>query len=241
MKPIIVVLLTILMITLSTKALSQEETRNTLGVGISLDPARIGQATYLTNTEFRIESSTLINASPVVLYLSFNTSEAFRIEPSFGLFSTNLKQTKIYPLPGNTSVNETSSEISLVSFGLRGFFLSDLSDYVTLYFGPWLGLSFLSSTLYETWVYSYPSSNSTSKGEVTETDVTAGLVFGAEYFPVSTFSVGGECAFNYTSFGNPTVSYSRTPPFQPGYTSSSERKQHSWRTDALFFVRWYFL
>ena len=73
-----------------------------------------------------------------------------------------------------------------------------------------------------------------------ETDVHLGASFGGEYFPFTQFSVGGELQLNYTSYGNPDIT--QTSSQQPPATSTtSERKQHLWNTDALFFVRWYFV
>lgn len=237
MKSIIVVLLTILMITLSTKVFSQEEPRNRIGVGISLDPARIGQQDYFINTEYPNQGLLLINQSPIVFYLPIQIFERLRVEPTFGLFSSNKERATVY----NSWSYVASYEVSSVEIGLRALYISPFSSSFTLYCGSRLSFIFLSSTFFDSYVYSDPTNNRAYRAEVNETDVTVGGIFGAEFFPVLEFSVGGECGLAYTSFSSPKVSSSSTPPPSPNDTPTLERKQHSWRTDALFFVRWYFL
>lgn len=69
-----------------------------------------------------------------------------------------------------------------------------------------------------------------------------GIVFGAEYFPISHYSAGGEVSLNYTTFGNPTITNTTSPPqTPPAYTNSNDVAQYSFNTEALFFMRWYFL
>lgn len=241
MKPIIVVLLATLITTLSTKVFSQDKPRNRFGVGISLDPTRVGQD-YIINTAYPRDAFFLTNQSPVLFYLPMQIFERLRIEPAFGLFSANYDRVSSYSTANFSQQFTNSFEVSAVEVGLRALYVSPFSSSFNLYFGPKLGFIFLTLTTSESQIYSTPSRNFTSTYKMKETDFTTGAVFGGEYFPISEFSVGGECGFIYISFGNPTLTSSDVPPPQPPIqTSSYERKQHLWRTEALFFVRWYFL
>ena len=75
-----------------------------------------------------------------------------------------------------------------------------------------------------------------------ETDINIGIVLGAEYFSISHFSVGGEVSFNYTTFGNPNITNTFSPPQTPPPSiESTQTTQYSYHTDALFLMRWYFL
>ena len=160
-----------------------------------------------------------------VFYFHINLSERFRLEPSFGLYTINNDNTTTSTVPGSTRTTNSSSA-STITIGLRGVYLSSLSKSFDLYFGPSLDFSFVSSS--NGYSQEYTNSNGVSttginNTDMTETDITMGLVFGAEYFPISHFSVGGEVSFNYTTFGNPTITNTISPPQTPSpYTSSTE-------------------
>lgn len=212
--------------------------KNRLGVGISLDPARIGTVNYYVYDQYY---RMITNISPITFYLPINVTEKFRVEPSFGLYTINFESTTTSNDP-NYSSSAGSNDISTITAGLRGLYISSLSNSFGLYFGPKLELNFLSSTQTDSYTTANPKSTVINKTETTETDITLGLIFGAEYFPISHFSIGGEGSFNYTSFGNPEITNTIIPPpTNPSPLVFTEKKQHSFHTDVLFFVRWYFL
>jgi hypothetical protein len=75
-------------------------------------------------------------------------------------------------------------------------------------------------------------------GTSSETDFMISGIFGAEYFPLREFSIGGEIDFNYVSFGNPD--YTQTPP-PTGMQTTTTSTRSLVSTGALLFIRWYFL
>lgn len=240
-----VILIAFLGITLSTPLLAQEEVQRRLGLGISIDPARLGQSYYYF---FSAQAGVFLlqgnnNVPPVVFYLPIRITNRFRCEPSFGFYSTGTSTTTTATGGGSGQYPETNSyDLSFVTIGVRGAYSSSLSDDLALYFGPRLDFSFVSSTFEYSYTSNYPVPNTRQSFKSTskETNITVGLVFGAEYFPVSQFSVGGEVGLNYTSFGDPELKTDYSPP-QPPPTYTTRREQHATRTDALFLVRWYFL
>jgi hypothetical protein len=233
----------IILITLSmcTTLNAQEESRRLLGVGISIDPARIGHLEYYYTIGSEIESQSFANISPVLLYVPMDVSSSFRIEPYFGHYSNSsnvttkaMPQSSEYP---RTTVNEAS----ITTVGLRGTYLSPLSSSLSLYVGPRFDLSFVSTSYEYSYISSYPAPGTTIRysSTKTETDGTVGAVFGAEYYPVPQFSVGGEVGLNYIWYGNPEAKTDQYPATST--LTTTERTQHEVRTDALLFVRWFFV
>jgi hypothetical protein len=234
------------MITLSmcTTLKAQEESRRLLGVGISIDPARIGHLEYYYSIGSEMEMQSFTNISPVLLYVPIDASSSFRIEPYFGHYSTSSNVTSTSTPQLSEYPRTTVNEASITTIGLRGTYLSPLSSSFSLYVGPRFDLSFVSTSYEYSYVSSYPAPGTTTRysSTKTETDGTVGAVFGAEYYPVPQFSVGGEVGLNYIWYGNPEAKTDQYPPQFPSTTRvSTERTQHEFRTDALLFVRWFFV
>ncbi|MHB8581571.1 MAG: outer membrane beta-barrel protein [Ignavibacteriaceae bacterium] len=245
MKQISVIFFVVFALAFTTKLFSQSEKENKLGIGISLDPARIGQVSYYNyDPQFGLFKSTVTNATPIMFYLPINVAGRFRLEPSFGLYTINNDNTTTSTYPGTAPTTNTNSA-SLITIGLRGVYLSSLSKSFELYFGPRLDFSFVSSSNVYSQVYTHSDGANTTvinNSDSKETDINMGIVFGAEYFPISHYSVGGEVSLNYTTFGNPTITNTTSPPqTPPAYTNSNDVTQYSFNTEALFFMRWYFL
>ena len=244
MKQISVILFVVFTLAFTTKIFSQSEKENKLGIGISLDPTRIGHVSYyLYNNQLGYSSTTSANASPIIFYIPINMTKHFRLEPSFGLFTTNYSNTTTPTYPGAYTTTTTNSG-SIVTIGLRAVYLSSISNSFGLYLGPRIDFNFVSSSNGNPQIVGISNSTIvvTYISDMTETDINVGGVFGAEYFPISHLSLGGEVSFNYTKFGNPSLTNSTSPPQPPQvYTTSTEITQYSFHTDALFFMRWYFL
>ncbi len=229
----------------SSILLSQETGGAHLGVGISIDPSRIGHVTYYYNGPGPGSSGTIINQSPILFYFTIDTNK-IRIEPLFGLNTTNSEntQTTKYISSANYSTNTNTYNSSAITAGLGVFYLSPLSDYFNLYFGPRLYFNFVSSLTdnINAGVYNGQYSSNDYQTEIKEVDITVALALGGEYFPLRKFSFGAEASINYTRYGNPDITNTNTPPGPPpSYISSSERTQYSFYTSGIFFVRWYFI
>lgn len=241
MKHLCCALLALISISAVTLAFSQNEVTNKLGFGISLD---LGRREYTSQYPGGISSNPLfVQIAPIAFYLPINVSERFRIEPSFALYTTS-EEYKVTPSSPSSQPSSYSGDGSGVVIGTRCTYLTPLSEAISLYVGPRFDLTFQSTTFEESYVSSYPTPNTRTSytSETSETDYAVGLVFGSEFFPVKQFSVGGEVSFNYVSYGNPEVTTTRTPPPTPStYTTTTERSKHAFHTDALFFIRWYFL
>ncbi len=244
MKRFIVLSFVLSTLIFSTKLFSQSEDVNKLGIGISLDPSRIGHASYYLLYGQMISTNLLeTNASPIMFYVPINLTKNFRLEPSFGLFTMKYSATSSPDYAGALPTSTTNNG-STLTIGLRAVYLSSLSNSFGLYFGPRIDFSFISSSSENSVNYSTNNENFlvTTNTDKTETDINLGGVFGAEYFPVSHISLGGEVSFNYSTFGNPSTTITTDPPQPPLVgASTSERTQYSFHTDALFFLRWYFL
>lgn len=234
MRYISIVILTFLTVIICNPLFGQEDTLPVAGLGISIDPTKVAEQVYITPYAANYQTFAISGPSAIAFYMPINVTNKFRLEPSIGLFSmsSSTTTTPISQLSG--SIETTSYDASVFTFGIRGLFISPLSNSLSLYFGPRLEFGFVSST-YED-IYALQDNKTTE----TETDVTIGGIIGVEYFPIRKFSLGGEINLNYMIYGNPTVTYDFNPPAQPSnYTS--ERDQYSLYTGALFFVRWYFL
>ena len=231
---------------LSSELLAQSQPDNRMGIGISIDPARIGHTTYYYNGETSTLTEEVTNMSPILFYLPIRIMDSIRIEPLFGLYTMNSKNSSstTSSTAYGTRLTATVSDASAYVIGVGIFYHAPLTKFFALYLGPRIDYTFFSSVIdnqYMSNLYTNYSSTE-NKTETFETDLTVGVAFGAEYFPVTHFSLGGEAGFNYTSFGNPDIKYTSLPqnPSSPE-TTNNERSQHSFKTDGIFFVRWYFL
>ena len=136
MKRIIVLFFVLFTLIFSTKLFSQSNKENLLGIGISLDPARIGHASYFFyNSQFAYSSITIANSSPIMFYVPINMTKNFRLEPSFGILTANYSNTLTPTYPGAYTTTTTNSG-SIVTVGLRAVYLYSLSNSFGLYLGP---------------------------------------------------------------------------------------------------------
>jgi len=239
MKRISVVFsITFVMVSLVQFCNAQEQKRNILGVGMSIEPALFGASMVNYTSSYGpggyYLSQSAYATTPINLYLSINATPSFRIEPVFGIYSFKNEQTTT--TPGYTPPTSTSkTEATLTHLGLGGFYLIPTSNSFQMYVGPRIGVNLITSL--SNYPYYNGSSYEQQKVESKETDFSVGVSFGAEYYPISEFSIGAEVAGNYVSFGNPEVT--RTPASSS--SSTTERKQHIITTNGLFFLRWYFV
>ena len=235
----------VLVIVFSNSLRAQNDTLINVGLGISIDPTNTEQLIYLRTSLQNVDVIPLTSVSAIVFYVPITLKNGLRFEPSIGIFSTSSSTTTTSSYTGTVSSNTNSTDASVTTLGIRLAYCSPVSNSLSLYFGPRLEFGFLSSTE----EYSYYTITSASpsympiddKTTTRETDVTVGAILGAEYFPIQRFSVGGEVAFSYNSFGNPDVSYENSPPQTSSEVTTTSRDQHTLFTNSRFFLRWYFL
>lgn len=245
MKKLSVIIFVLFAFVFSFNLFAQSKMGNRLGIGISIDPARIGHVTYYSFLQETLVSVTVPNQSPILFYLPINVIDEIRIEPLFGLNSTGNGSTSITTdtMGTNSSSFAYSSDGTAVTIGVSGFYRISPSNDFGLYFGPRISYTFLSLVSIEKYGTNYGGNYSSTiyNTEMTETDFTVGLAFGVEYFPISQISFGGEASYNYKSFGNPDIKKTTTPPQPSNSVTTTKLTRHSTRTDGIFFVRWYFL
>lgn len=244
MRRTAVIFFALLFLLLPSKLLSQEQDTNHLGIGISIDPSRIGHVTYFYFGEASIITQTLDNQAPILFYFPIYINDKIRIEPMFGLNTINSGNTQSSKSTISTdySINTYTSNSSVTTIGLGGFYIASISNSFNMYLGPRIYFNFASSLV--EYIYEQSSgghySRNDYKTETKESDITVGLALGAEYFPIRKFSFGAEASFNYTSYGNPDITNTQQQT-APYYTGSNDRTQYSYNTSGIFFVRWYFL
>ena len=234
----------VLIIFLSNPLLAQNDTLVHVGLGISIDPTNTEQLVYLSTSSQNLNLYPLTSVSAIMFYIPITLKNGLRFEPSIGMFSTSSSTTTTTTYSGTVSSNTNSTDASVTTLGIRLTYCSPVSNSFSLYFGPRLEFGFLSLTN----EYSYYTITSTSpsytpndnKTTTDETDVTIGAILGAEYFPIQRFSIGGEIAFSYVTFGNPDISNEDYPPQTSSEITTSSRDQHTLFTNSRFFLRWYF-
>jgi opacity protein-like surface antigen len=221
---------------------AQEDTLGLVGLGISIDPTKGSELVYINPSLENLQSIWSNNTSAVVFYVPINVTNRFRFEPSIGLFSASSSSATTPTIQGNGTPYTYSNDASVITLGIRGTYRYSLSNLLILYLGPRLEFGIVSSTYENVYITNYPNANikQDDKKITKETDITFGGVIGAEYFPISKFSVGGEISLNYVTFGNPDITYENYPTPSSSY-NTTEREQHTLYTGALFFLRWYFL
>jgi len=237
MRYISVVLLIFLVIISTNPLLAQEDSLGILGLGISIDPTGASQIVYVQNSWDDYQAP-LTNVSAVRFYVPINVTNRFRLEPSFGLYSSS-STNKDNSFPSSS----TTDASSVSTIGIRGTYNSPISNSLIFYFGPRLEFAFVSSKHEYSYIASYPSAYipTDNKTTSTETDITFGGVVGVEYFPIRKFSIGGEINLNYITFGNPNITYDDSPSPASPVINTTNRDQYTLYTGVLFFLRWYFL
>ena len=233
----------ILIIFLSAPLLAQNDTLIHVGLGISIDPTNTEHIVYFRTTIDGVNLIPLTGFSAIMFYVPITFQDGLRIEPTIGTFSASSSTTTTSTFTATESGNTSSTDASVTTLGIRLTYCSPISNSLSFYFGPRLELGFLSTTE----EYSYYTTTSSSytptddKTTTKETDVTIGAIWGAEYFPTKRFSIGGEIAFSYVSFGNPVVSSEDYPTQSSTGITTTSRDQHTVFTNSRFFLRWYFL
>ncbi len=233
----------------SSSIYSQSKNFNLLGIGVSYDFARTTHITYYYYTPYASEVPLVpsqINIDlPILFYIPLNLTPNFRIEPAFGINSMKSGNTSSTSDINNySSIVTNSYDASVATIGLSGYYIFLISNSLSVYLGPRFNLSFCSTDSKNDYDYLNNGMYSHSAYETItkETDITTGLAFGAEYYPIKNFSFGAEANFNYISYGNPDISNTTSPPPQPSTsTSTSSRTQHSFNTGGMICIRWYFL
>ena len=229
---------------LSTLAFSQIKNKNRVGLGVSIDPATIGHISYYSNSSSPVVQEV---EAPILFYIPVNITDSIRIEPLFGLRSSNNTTTDhsqyVYGNTNSNSITTNTVKISAIVAGIRVYYYQPLSENFALYVGPKFSVSFQTLEFQSEDLSNY-NANYTYRSNGTktnETDLTYGIIVGGEYFPVSHFSLGAEANINYTVFGDPKVTETNIPETTSYVTDTKEREYHQIHTDALIFVRWYFL
>ncbi len=231
--------------------LPQSQIKNHIGVGISVDPARIGRNNY-TDYIINLYNSgafALDSQAPILFYLPVNIKN-FRIEPLFGFNSVHYENVSDsrWTTISNYSISTDTYKAEIFTIGAGGYYVVSLSKLFDIYFGPKFNADFVSLTnSYNN--QDYANNNYTDNSSIVyskEVDITVGADFGAEYFPVSEFSLGADIGLAYTSMGNPKVNEtsSSVPPasyIPPNPINTNDRTQYLINTRGIFFVRWYFL
>lgn len=214
-----------------------------LGIGISIEPALFGASLFrVTAASFPDGSYFLFtqptySSTPYNIYIPIHVSKHFRIEPQFGLYLMRSEQTVSVPvsqfLPAYTY--SYKAEVTLFRIGVGIVYLIPTTERFQMYLGPRFAFNFASALSSGPGTLPPPSvqqSETTTK----QTDIIVTALFGAEYFAISSLSIGGEVDLDYVSFGEPDITH--TPPSSSGNTSNL--KQYLISSGALFFVRWYF-
>jgi hypothetical protein len=222
------------MLLLCAPVKAQDTLRYHFGAGMSVEPALFGQLLYTSPGGLGpyLTAGPLYSVSPYYIYLPVTLTKNFRIEPRFGIYSFSSETSY------STSPSQPQKDnITLTNLGLSVEILIPSGEKFQFYAGPRASLNFISAT---STYYGYNGGPASVlfTGTQSETDFMISGIFGAEYFPLSELSLGGEIDFNYVSFGNPEFSQS-PPPTGTQTTTTITRSLVS--TGALLFIRWYFL
>lgn len=240
MKEIKIIFCVIIFLQLSVGVFPQVKELDNIGIGISIDPSTIGHQLYYYNS-----SPNIIQAAyaPILFYIPIKYKENIGIEPFFGLNSGSEQIIDNYTSSNGFNNSTSTIELNAMTIGVRVYYYKTLLKMLGIYVGPKVALNFQSLTQQNESSYNYAGqvSYQNNKTETKETDFILGIIFGCEYFPISHFSIGGEASFNYTSYGNPTITKTNIPPPQNNSSETVERNFHSFHTDGIVFIRWYFL
>jgi hypothetical protein len=197
----------------------QARTQRMFGVGISLNP------TSLIATDEGTQLFLPVGTTNIRLALT--PSPNFRIEPEFGIYSSE-REASLSGITGpSTSQTESFSSTRL---GISLFYRAPVAESFAILVGPRAGFVWLSSE--EKVTGTDPESESTS-----ESDFYAGAALGGEYMLSNNFGIGAEAQLNYVSLGEPETK-STSGGTDPGPRISLSRSLIT--SNALVFIHFYF-
>ncbi|HTO94359.1 MAG TPA: outer membrane beta-barrel protein [Bacteroidota bacterium] len=231
MKPRIVLFIATALVLAAAPGRAQDTVAYHLGLGMSVEPALFGQTVYFSSETPYTMGGPLYSSSPYYIYIPVNVTTRFRLEPRFGIYSFS-EETTGSGLPSSSD----KFDFTLTHIGLAALYVMPVHENFRMYAGPRAGINWSSYESTSTYISQYSSTQSTTKSS--ETDLVLSGTFGAEYAPVTEFSIGAEIDVNWVSFGNPDQSTTPAPIYA---ATTSSRSQSLVSTGALFFIRWFCL
>jgi hypothetical protein len=191
----------------------------TFGVGVSLNPSALVVSEDAGNLFLPVGFTNIT--------LPITISENFRIEPEFGILTTN-SYDEASGLPTVSRDNTTSA----TRFGTGIFYRMPIAESFAAYAGPRVGLQLINNTVEAV------DQGETSTRTRSQTNIHFGGAVGGEYMLSQHFSLGAEAQLNYVSMGEITTTYEPEPIAPP--TEGGESSQSLFATNALIFARFYF-
>ena len=213
MKKGFVLLAVILMMGFTHISFAQDESEVNIGIGI--EAINTYNSTMFLISSYNFSFDTYSNGFPKV-YFPINLNNQFKVEPIIGFQKTSIEVGK----------DKESSRIFHLGVGV---FKTIPYNSFQAYIGGRFAMSFLSQSYNNHYFdgYDYYS----DKDERNRKDWELAPAIGGEYYFNEHFSFGGECSFNYTSYGK--WEYDDN-------VSDDDYSNTQMNLKPLVFVRWYF-
>jgi opacity protein-like surface antigen len=194
---------------------SQGGPSTSVGFGVGVEPfstSLFGGATAAGSLDATLNGGT----APVGIYVPIQLAPNLRLEPLFGYWHVS----------GNrNALGGNDNSRSATTLGLGALFYLQPVNPTGIYAGARLALAFQSS------------SDVVAPGvdrDLSETDFAISPVLGGEYAFAQSFTFGAEVQLPITFYGN--VSDKR-----PGFTQTTNTERNGIRTNAVVFLRYFFL
>lgn len=169
------------------------------------------------------------------VYVPINLMPILRIEPDLG-FSRSASVNENFDDDGNSVLRQENKD-SVFRLGVGAFYMMQPANRTNIYVGGRLGLLRNSSVQQVDAVVLGANVNTTTT--TTRNDIMASLATGGEAYVTTHFSLGGEVALDFTSFGDPRVTTDPESNMDDDDDTSSSTTALS--TSGALFLRWYFM
>jgi hypothetical protein len=192
-------------------------TSTAIGFGIGIEPLGfLGGATSSGSLGGTLDGGN----APVGIYVPIQVAANLRIEPVLGYWHVSGNRAALAAAGGNGDNSRSATTL-----GLGALFYLQQVNPTGIYAGARLGLTFQSASALDPGRVQH---------DFSETDLAIAPVFGGEYAFAQRFTFGGEVQLPFTFYGNVSDK-------TPGVTVTTNTDRNGIRTNAVVFVRYFFM
>jgi opacity protein-like surface antigen len=191
--------------------------RTAIGFGIGIEPLNLVTG---ATTSGSLGGTLDPGSAPIGIYVPIQVAANLRIEPVLGYWHVSGNRAALAAAGGNGDNSRSATTL-----GLGALLYLQPVNPTGIYAGARLGLTFQSASALD---------NANVQHDFSETDLAIAPVFGGEYAFAQRFTFGAEVQLPFTFYGNVSDK-------TPGLTVTTNTDRSGFRTNAVVFVRYFFM
>ncbi|MFL5264447.1 MAG: outer membrane beta-barrel protein [Anaeromyxobacteraceae bacterium] len=191
--------------------------RTAIGFGVGIEPLNLVTGATASGS---LGASLDPGSAPIGIYVPIQVAANLRIEPVLGYWHVSGNRAALANVGGNGDNSRSATTL-----GLGALFYLQPVNPTGIYAGARLGLTFQSASALD---------NAGVQHDLSETDLAIAPVFGGEYAFAQRFTFGAEVQLPFTFYGNVSDK-------TPGLTVTTNTDRSGLRTNAVVFMRYFFM